>query len=92
MRTDVTNICRITKEEAVGNIIESVALEESALAHILNAESEKLLAVVNDENVSAQQLLAINQSVESTISAILRLEMILQAKLKLFSDAICQQC
>ena len=80
----------ITREEAVGDIIESVALEEFALAHILNAESEKLMAAVNNSSTTAEELMAINKSVKSTISAITRLEMLLQAKLDLFSSTICQ--
>ncbi|MEG0896912.1 MAG: hypothetical protein RSD23_03280 [Ruthenibacterium sp.] len=80
----------ITRGEAVGNIIQSVATEEAAFAHILNAESEKLMAVVNNNGATTEQLLAINQSVKNAISAISRLEMQLQAKLDLFSSTICQ--
>lgn len=80
----------ITREEAVGDIIESVALEESALAHILNAESEKLLAVVENAAATPEELLAVNKSVQNTVSAIARLEMLLKAKLEMFSSTICQ--
>ncbi|MEG0910879.1 MAG: hypothetical protein RSC58_03075 [Ruthenibacterium sp.] len=80
----------ITRGEAVGNIIQSVATEEAAFAHILNAESEKLMAVINNNGASAEQLLTVNQSVKNAISAISRLEMQLQAKLDLFSSTICQ--
>lgn len=80
----------ITREDAVGDIIESVALEESALAHILNAESEKLLAAINNPAATTDELMALNSSVKSTIGAISRLEMLLQAKLDLFSGTICQ--
>lgn len=80
----------ITREEAVGDIIESVAMEEAALAHILNAESEKLQAVIDDSTATSEELLAINRSVKNTISAISRLEMVLQAKLELFRDTICE--
>ncbi|MEG2038416.1 MAG: hypothetical protein RRZ73_01680 [Oscillospiraceae bacterium] len=80
----------ITRGDAVGDIIESVAIEEAAFAHILNAESEKLMAVVNNNGASPEELLAINKSVKNAISAISRLEMQLQAKLDLFSSTICQ--
>ncbi|MEG0979639.1 MAG: hypothetical protein RSE39_06355 [Oscillospiraceae bacterium] len=80
----------ITRGDAVGDIIESVAIEEAAFAHILNAESEKLMAVINNSGASAEQLLAMNQSVKNTINAISRLEMQLQAKLDLFSNTVCQ--
>ncbi|MEG1516618.1 MAG: hypothetical protein RSD95_17150, partial [Clostridia bacterium] len=80
----------ITRGEAVGNIIESVAIEEAALAHIMNAESEKIMAVVNDSGATAEDLLAINASVKKTISAISKLEMQLQSKLDMFESTVCQ--
>lgn len=79
----------ITQERAVGDLIESIAMEESALAHILNAESEKLLAVINRAATTYSELLAVNRSVESTVREIIRLELLLQAKLNLFRDAVC---
>lgn len=80
----------ISKEEAVGAIITSIAMEESALAHILNAESEKLLEVVNTSGASSAQLMAVNESVKNTINAINKLEMLLQLKLSLFKDTVCE--
>lgn len=80
----------ITRESAVGDIIESIAMEEFGLSHILNAESEKVMAVVNNPSATAYQLMAINHSVKSTINAITRLEATMQAKLDLFQSMICQ--
>ncbi|MEG2262696.1 MAG: hypothetical protein RSB98_07600 [Raoultibacter sp.] len=80
----------ITRENAVGNIIESVATAEAAFAHIMNAESEKLMAVVDDSGATAEDLLAINASVKNAIAAISRFEMQLQAKLDMFGATICQ--
>lgn len=80
----------ITRKDAIGEIIESIAMEESSLSHILNAESEKIMAVVENPNTTAEQLLAINRSVKNTISAITNLESRLQAKLDLFQPIICE--
>lgn len=80
----------ITREEAIGEIIESIAMEESSLSHILNAESEKIMAVVGDPDATFDQLMAVNRSVKSTISAISRIESMLQAKLDLFQPIICE--
>lgn len=80
----------ISREDAIGNIIESIAMEESSLSHILNAESEKIMAVVENPNATAEELLSINRSVKSTISSITRLESILLAKLDLFQPIICE--
>lgn len=80
----------ITRAEAVGDIIESIAMEESSLSHILNAESEKIMAVVGNPDATADELLAINRSVKNTVGAITRLETILQAKLDMFQSTICE--
>ncbi|MEG1582154.1 MAG: hypothetical protein RR334_03270 [Clostridia bacterium] len=80
----------ITRGDAVGNIIESIAMQESGLSHILNAESEKIIAVANNSNSTAEDLLAVNLSVKNAISAITRLEMQLKAKLDLFNKTICE--
>ncbi len=80
----------ITREESVGDIIDSIAAEESAIAHILNAESEKLQAVINNPDSTAQDLLMINTSVKMTVDTVIKLEMALKAKLAMFQNMICQ--
>lgn len=72
-----------TEEEAVTNIITSVALQESALSHILNAEGEKMQEIIGMENITGDQLLCLNKSAELMINVITRLEMILQSKLEI---------
>lgn len=78
----------VTREQAISDIIESIALQETGLSHILNAEGEKIQKIVAIAT-NPDQLLAVNRSVESMISAVSRLEMILQSKLELFSCGIC---
>lgn len=80
----------ITREESVGNIIISIAAEESAIAHILNAESEKLQAVVNNPAATFEELMAINRSVKNAVDTVIRLEMALKAKLEMFQSIVCQ--
>ena len=74
----------VTREQAISDLIESVALQETGLSHILNAEGEKIQAIVALPGVTPDQLLAVNTSVQNTINAISRLEMILHSKLELF--------
>ncbi|MBP1736326.1 MAG: hypothetical protein H6Q60_207 [Oscillospiraceae bacterium] len=74
-----------TREQAITDLIESIALQETALSHILNAEGEKMQAVIAMEDVTPEQLLELNQSVEQLVGSITRLEMMLQSKLELFS-------
>lgn len=81
-----------TRCQAVTDIIASVALEQAALSHILNAEGEKLQKVVATTDISLPQLLYTNKSVERMVNAVSRLEMILQAKLEMFDECICDEC
>ncbi len=71
----------VTREEAITDLIASIALEETALSHILNAEGEKLQAVIAIEGVTQEELLAVNKSVECMVKAITSLEMVLKSKL-----------
>lgn len=80
-----------TRAQAITDIIESVALEETALSHILNAEGEKIQKVVAMENVTPEVLLATNKSVESMVNAVSRLEMILQSKLNTFEGCLFEK-
>lgn len=80
----------ITREESVGDIIESIAEQESAIAHILNAESEKLQKIIAASDVSVQQLLDANKSVKHAVDTVIGLEIALKAKLEMFQNIICQ--
>lgn len=80
----------ITREESVADIMESIAAEESAIAHILNAESEKLQQVINNPNATVNELMAINKSVKTAVDTIIRLELALKEKLQMFQSTICQ--
>ena len=79
-----------TRSQAITDIIESVALEQTGLSHILNAEGEKIQAIIALKDVSAAELLAVNKSVKSMVNTISQLEMILQSKLGLFEDCLCE--
>lgn len=80
----------ITRGESVGNIIESIATQEAAIAHILNAESEKLQRIIDSDNVDVTNLLDANQSVKNAVDTVIGLELALKAKLQIFKRVICQ--
>lgn len=71
--------------DAYTQIIESVALEESALASILQAEADKI-TTASDLGFDASEILAVNASVERTVKAITTLEMILKGKLEIATE------
>lgn len=81
-----------SRYNAVTDIIQSVALEQAALSHILNAEGEKLQCMISSDCTSPEQILATNDSVRSMVDSVAKLEMILQYKLSLFEDCICDHC
>ncbi|MEM1485976.1 CshA/CshB family fibrillar adhesin-related protein [Oscillospiraceae bacterium PP1C4] len=76
------------RSQAITDIIESVALEQTALSHIMNAEGEKIQKIVA-MSATPQQLLNANKSVSGMLNTISVLENILQGKLGLFEECIC---
>lgn len=70
-------------------MFESVALQQAALAHILNAEGEKLQKIFALEDVTPEEILSTNQSVESMVNSISKLEMVLKEKIDLFHTCGC---
>lgn len=78
-----------SREQAESDIIASIALMEAALAHVLNAEGEKIQAVLGTlsgadpalKATNIPDLLKINSSVNSTITEISSLEGLLISKL-----------
>lgn len=80
----------ITREESVADIISSIAAEEKAIAHILNAESEKLQKIINMPDATSQELMAANRSVKNSVDIVIQMETALKNKLAMFSDMICQ--
>lgn len=73
-----------TADQAITNLIESVAMQETSLSHILNAEGEKMESIIDIEGTSTDELLRMNHSAELMVSAVTRLELILQGKVELF--------
>ncbi|MEG0441059.1 MAG: CshA/CshB family fibrillar adhesin-related protein [Oscillospiraceae bacterium] len=69
-------------ETAIADLTTSVALEQTGLSHILNAEGEKLQATLSIPGVTPDQLLAVNKSVQDMTNSITKLEMVMQAKLE----------
>lgn len=76
----------ITREEALTMIIASIAMEELALSHILNAEGEKLQYILGTLPsaglcVCPQDVLAVNRSVTALVEAVTQNQMLLKNKL-----------
>ena len=71
-------------------MFESIALQQTALSHILNAEGEKLQRIFAIEDIGHETILAANKSVESMVDSIAGLEGILKMKIDIFQECICE--
>ena len=81
---DITPEIDMTRDEAVTLLLASIAMEEMGLAHILNAEGEKMqyvLKLQSKKTINVNEVLAVNESIERVIQSITRLQIILQDKL-----------
>ncbi|MEM1485739.1 hypothetical protein V6615_12845 [Oscillospiraceae bacterium PP1C4] len=59
------------------------------MSHILNAEGEKLQAIIAKAGVTPTELLAANKSVSSLVNSVTLLESVLQTKLSVFGCGLC---
>ncbi len=76
---------------AAASLLQSIALEEAAISHILNAEGEKLQKAISLQECSHDDLLEVNKSVEDMVDKITALEIVLRSKLDLINP-ILEHC
>lgn len=81
--------CPVSREQAITDIIESIASEQSALSKVIASESDKLDKYL-ECCIPPHEMLKINDSVKETLNTITRLENLLLAKLELVSCDICK--
>lgn len=85
---NVTPNININKTDVINLLLASIAFEELGLAHVINAEAEKIQAVIGTlpgSNVRAttiSELISINESANQTLQTVLKKEMLLQSKLE----------
>ena len=78
----------MTKDEALTMIIASIAMEELALSHIINAEGEKLQYILgtlpggHKPCASTQEILAVNKSAAEVLNTVMQSQMLLKGKLE----------
>lgn len=78
----------MSKDEALTMIIASIAMEELALSHIVNAEGEKLQYVLGTlpggrkPCPSTQEILAVNKSAAEVLDTVMQSQMLLKGKLE----------
>jgi hypothetical protein len=78
----------INREDVINLLLASIAFEELGLAHLVNAEAEKIQFVLGTlegqdlQDPSIDDLLEINRSVEQTLRSVIKNQMLLQFKLE----------
>ena len=77
---------RVTLDQAVIDLLESIALQESALSHILCAEIQKMKTAMAMKEVDLCKLLEINDSATNMVHAVANLELALKDKLEFISN------
>ena len=77
---------KVTLDQAVIDLLESIALQESALSHILCAESQKMKAAMELDGLDLCKLLEVNDSATNMVHAVANLELVLKDKLEFVSN------
>ena len=77
---------RVSLDQAVIDLLESIALQESALSHILCAESQKMKTAMSMEELDLCKLLEVNDSATNMVHAVANLELVLKDKLEFISN------
>ena len=94
---NITPLISVTVGQTVPLLLSSIALEELALAHIMNAEAEKLQFVLgtldtgvtlSPAEVSLADLLEVNSNVQRTLRDVIKKEMLLEFKFENVVDLI----
>jgi hypothetical protein len=85
---NVSVTINLTAQGVVNLLLASIAFEELGLAHIINAEAEKIQAVVGTlpgvtiPGTSLSNLISIDETVERVLKAVIKNQMLLEFKLE----------
>ncbi len=77
----------VNREDVINLLLVSIALEELSLAHIMNAEAEKIQKVIKDCG-SLENLLEIDEAVGRILKDVIKKEMLLQFKFENILDLL----
>ncbi|WP_242785565.1 collagen-like protein [Bacillus cereus] len=84
---NITPTITVTRADSLNLLLASIALEELGLAHIINAEAEKIQVALGtipglSPFPTLSQILAVNTSINTTLQNTTKKEMLLQFKLE----------
>lgn len=78
---DITPEINLKRQEVIHLMIASIAMEEISLSHLMNAEAEKIQAILA-RNASIHEIMEMNRSVERMLRNVIKQQMLLQFKLE----------
>jgi hypothetical protein len=85
----------LSRKDVINLLLASIAAEELALAHVINAEAEKIQFVIGTlhghktcPEPTIKDLLLIDRSVEKVLQTIIKKEIILQFKLEEVAELV----
>lgn len=84
--TSCPGVPEVSMDRAVIDLLESIALQETALSHILCAESRKMDTAMNMDELDLCKLLEVNDSATNMVHAVANLELLLKDKLEFVSN------
>lgn len=85
---NVTPQVTVTRDDAVNIILSSIGMEELGLAHLLNAEAEKVqfalgtLETANGEAASLDNILKVNKAAGKMVRDVIKNQMLLTMKME----------
>ena len=79
---------KVTLEQAVVDLVESIALQENALSHILCAESRKMDAAMKLDGLDLCKLLEVNDSATNMVHAVANLELVLELSMSIIRQKL----
>lgn len=91
---NITPVISITPGQSISLMLSSIAFEELALAHIINAEAEKIQFVVGTlpgvtpPVATISSLIQVNGLVNRMLQDVIKTEMLLQFKLESIIDIV----
>lgn len=89
---NITPTININREEVINLLLASIALEELGLAHVINAEGEKIQCLTTPGKCGKfEDLIKIDESVERVLRDVIKKEMLLEFKFENVLD-LCKEC
>ena len=93
---DINASISITRDDALNVILSSIGMEELSLAHLVNAEAEKIqfalgtLETANGEAASLEEIMKVNTASNKMLRDVIKNQMLLGMKMEETAELISQ--